>query len=244
MAGHSKWANIKHKKAAQDAKRGKVFTKIIKELMVSSKIGGSDPESNPRLRQAISSAKAANMPNDTMKRAIQKGAGELEGVNYEENTYEGYGPGGVAIIMDVMTDNKNRTVAEIRHLMSKYDGNLAENGSVSWMFEKLGKITISADDCDENKVFEEALESGADDFSALDNAFLITSSPSSTVDVADSMIKKGYNVISSGIEFVPKNTLKIEGDNVKKLINLIDQLEEHDDIQNIHSNFEPVDADL
>ena len=244
MAGHSKWANIKHKKAAQDAKRGKVFTKIIKELMVSSKIGGSDPESNPRLRQAISSAKAANMPNDTMKRAIQKGAGELEGVNYEENTYEGYGPGGVAIIMDVMTDNKNRTVAEIRHLMSKYDGNLTENGSVSWMFEKLGQITISADDCDENKVFEEALESGADDFSALDNAFLITSSPSSTVDVADSMIKKGYNVISSGIEFVPKNTLKIEGDNVKKLINLIDQLEEHDDIQNIHSNFEPVDADL
>ena len=131
-------------------------------------------------------------------------------VNYEENTYEGYGPGGVAIIMDEMTDNKNRTVAEIRHLMSKYDGNLAENGSVSWMFEKLGQITISADDCDENKVFEEALESGADDFSALDNAFLITSSPSSTVDVADSMIKKGYNVISSGIEFVPKNTLKIE----------------------------------
>ena len=244
MAGHSKWANIKHKKAAQDAKRGKVFTKIIKELMVSSKIGGSDPESNPRLRQAISSAKAANMPNDTMKRAIQKGAGELEGVNYEENTYEGYGPGGVAIIMDVMTDNKNRTVAEIRHLMSKYDGNLAENGSVSWILEKLRQITISADDCDENKVFEEALESGADDFTTLDDAFLITSSPSSTVDVADRMINKGYNVISSGIEFVPKNTLKLEGDNVKKLINLIDQLEEHDDIQNIHSNFEPVDADL
>ena len=165
-------------------------------------------------------------------------------MNYEENTYEGYGPGGVAIIMDVMTDNKNRTVAEIRHLMSKYDGNLAENGSVSWMFKKLGQIIISADDCDENKVFEEALESGADDFSALDNAFLITSSPSSTVDVADRMINKGYNVISSGIEFVPKNTLKLEGDNVKKLINLIDQLEEHDDIQNIHSNFEPVDADL
>ena len=242
MAGHSKWANIKHKKAAQDAKRGKVFTKIIKELMVSSKIGGSDPESNPRLRQAISSAKAANMPNDTMKRAIQKGAGELEGVNYEENTYEGYGPGGVAIIMDVMTDNKNRTVAEIRHLMSKYDGNLTENGSVSWMFEKLGQITISADGYDENKVFEEALERGADDFSKLDNAFLITSSPSSTVDIADAMIEKGYNVISSGIELVPKNTLKVKGDDVKKLINLINQLEEHDDIQNIYSNFELEDA--
>ena len=243
MAGHSKWANIKHKKAAQDAKRGKVFTKIIKELMVSAKIGGSDPESNPRLRQAISSAKAANMPNDTMTRAIQKGAGELEGVNYEENTYEGYGPGGVAIIMDVMTDNKNRTVAEIRHLMSKYDGNLAENGSVSWMFEKLGQITISADDYDENKVFEEALEIGADDFITLDNAFLITSSPTSTVDVADTMTEKGYNVISSGIELVPKNTLKVNGDDVKKIINLIDQLEEHDDIQNIYSNFEIEDAD-
>ena len=242
MAGHSKWANIKHKKAAQDAKRGKVFTKIIKELMVSAKIGGSDPESNPRLRQAISSAKAANMPNDTMTRAIQKGAGELEGVNYEENTYEGYGPGGVAIIMDVMTDNKNRTVAEIRHLMSKYDGNLAENGSVSWMFEKLGQITISADGYDENKVFEEALERGADDFSKLDNAFLITSSPSCTVDIADTMIEKGYNVISSGIELVPKNTLKVKGDDVKKLINLINQLEEHDDIQNIYSNFELEDA--
>ncbi len=242
MAGHSKWANIKHKKAAQDAKRGKVFTKIIKELMVSAKIGGSDPESNPRLRQAISSAKAANMPNDTMTRAIQKGSGELEGVNYEENTYEGYGPGGVAIIMDVMTDNKNRTVAEIRHLMSKYDGNLAENGSVSWMFERLGQITISADGYDENKVFEEALERGADDFSKLDNAFLITSSPSSTVDIADTMIEKGYNVISSGIELVPKNTLKVKGDDVKKLINLINQLEEHDDIQNIYSNFELEDA--
>ena len=242
MAGHSKWANIKHKKAAQDAKRGKVFTKIIKELMVSAKIGGSDPASNPRLRQAISSAKAANMPNDTMTRAIQKGAGELEGVNYEENTYEGYGPGGVAIIMDVMTDNKNRTVAEIRHLMSKYDGNLAENGSVSWMFEKLGQITISADGYDENKVFEEALERGADDFSKLDNAFLITSSPSSTVDIADTMIEKGYNVISSGIELVPKNTLKVKGDDVKKLISLINQLEEHDDIQNIYSNFELEDA--
>ena len=141
MAGHSKWANIKHKKAAQDAKRGKVFTKIIKELMVSAKSGGSDPEANPRLRQAISSAKAANMPNDTMTRAIQKGAGELKGVDYEESTYEAFGPGGVAIILDVMTDNKNRTVAEIRHLMTKYGGTLGENGSVSWMFEKLGQIS-------------------------------------------------------------------------------------------------------
>ena len=145
MAGHSKWANIKHKKAAQDAKRGKVFTKIIKELMVAAKNGGSDPDSNPRLRQAISSAKAANMPNETIVRNVQKGAGELEGVNYEEISYEGFGPHGVAIMIEVMTDNKNRTVAEIRHLMTKYGGNLGENGSVSWMFERLGQIVIHDD---------------------------------------------------------------------------------------------------
>jgi len=244
MAGHSKWANIKHKKAAQDAKRGKVFTKIIKELMVSAKSGGSDPEANPRLRQAISTAKAANMPNDTMNRAIQKGAGELEGTNYEEMTYEGFGPGGAAILMDIMTDNKNRTVAEIRHLMAKYGGNLGDNGSVSWMFEKLGQISIVANGHDENKVFEEVLEIGADDFIFSDNVFLITTDPSNTVDISDQLINKGYSIISSGIEMVPKNTLKVEGDDVKKLINLIENLEEHDDIQNIYSNFEVDDDQL
>ena len=244
MAGHSKWANIKHKKAAQDAKRGKVFTKIIKELMVSAKNGGSDPEANPRLRQAISTAKAANMPNDTIKRAIQKGAGELEGTNYEEMTYEGFGPGGAAILMDIMTDNKNRTVAEIRHLMAKYSGNLGENGSVSWMFEKLGQISIVANGHDENIVFEEVLEMGADDFVLSDNVFLITTDPSNTVDLSDQLIDKGYTVTSSGIEMVPKNILKVEGDDVKKLINLIEHLQEHDDIQNIYSNFEVDDDQL
>ena len=154
MAGHSKWANIKHKKAAQDAKRGKVFTKIIKELMVAAKNGGSDPDSNPRLRQAISSAKAANMPNETIVRNVQKGAGELEGVNYEEISYEGFGPHGVAIMIEVMTDNKNRTVAEIRHLMTKYGGNLGENGSVSWMFERLGQIVIHDDTSEEDILLE------------------------------------------------------------------------------------------
>ena len=244
MAGHSKWANIKHKKAAQDAKRGKVFTKIIKELMVSAKNGGSDPEANPRLRQAISTAKAANMPNDTIKRAIQKGAGELEGTNYEEMTYEGFGPGGAAILMDIMTDNKNRTVAEIRHLMAKYSGNLGENGSVSWMFEKLGQISIVANGHDENKVFEEVLEIGADDFILSDNVFLITTDPTNTVELSDQLMDKGYTIISSGIEMVPKNILKVEGDDVKKLINLIEHLEEHDDIQNIYSNFEVDDDQL
>ena len=158
MAGHSKWANIKHKKAAQDAKRGKVFTKIIKELMVAAKNGGSDPDSNPRLRQAISSAKEANMPNETIVRNVQKGAGELEGVNYEEISYEGFGPHGVAIMIEVMTDNKNRTVAEIRHLMTKYGGNLGENGSVSWMFERLGQIVIHDDTSEEDILLEDILE--------------------------------------------------------------------------------------
>ena len=214
MAGHSKWANIKHKKAAQDAKRGKVFTKIIKELMVSAKNGGSDPEANPRLRQAISTAKAANMPNDTIKRAIQKGAGELEGTNYEEMTYEGFGPGGAAILMDIMTDNKNRTVAEIRHLMAKYSGNLGENGSVSWMFEKLGQISIFENVHVENKLFEEVLEIGSDDFILSDNVFLITTDPTNTVELSDQLMDKGYTIISSGIEMVPKNILKVEGDDL------------------------------
>ena len=175
MAGHSKWANIKHKKAAQDSKRGKVFTKIIKELMVAAKTGGSDPEANPRLRQAISTAKAANMPSDTISRNVQKGAGELEGVDYEELSYEGFGPDGVAIIMDVMTDNKNRTVAEIRHLMTKFGGNLGENGSVAWMFEKLGQVIIKTESTNEEKLFNDALEAGADDFNKDASFFLITS---------------------------------------------------------------------
>ncbi len=244
MAGHSKWANIRHKKAAQDAKRGKVFTKVIKELMISAKNGGSDPDANPRLRQAISTAKAANMPNDTMTRAIQKGAGELEGATYKETTYEGYGPGGVAIMMDVMTDNKNRTVAEIRHIMNKYGGNLGENGSVEWMFEKSGQITLSANGHDEDVVLEEALEAGAEDFYISDREFIITASPADTVDVAETLGSKGYSVVSSTVEMVPKNTVKVEGNDVKRLITLMDYLEDHDDIQNIYSNFEIDDAEL
>ena len=244
MSGHSKWSTIKHKKAALDAKRGKVFTKVIKELMIAAKSGGSDPDSNPRLRQAISTAKASNMPNDTMNRAIQKGAGELEGVSYEETSYEGYGPGGVAIIMEIMTDNKNRTVAEIRHLMSKYDGNLGENGSVGWMFEKLGQIILSADSHNEEEAFTDALEFGADDFIAADNQFMITASPSETVNIAESMSDKGYSVISSAVEMVPKTMTKVSGDQVKKLIALLSLLEEHDDIQNIYSNIEFDEQDL
>ena len=238
MAGHSKWANIKHKKAAQDAKRGKVFTKIIKELMVAAKTGGSDPEANPRLRQAISTAKAANMPSDTISRNIQKGAGELEGVDYEELSYEGFGPEGVAIMMDVMTDNKNRTVAEIRHLVAKFGGNLGENGSVSWMFEKLGQIIVESESTNEENLFNDAIEAGADDFNREDVDFVISTNPALTVEIAENLQKKGYNVVSSKVEMVPKNIIEVPESDSSKLINLMEKLEEHDDVQNIASNFQ------
>tara|TARA_Y100000992_G_scaffold290981_1_gene247016 strand:- start:191 stop:922 length:732 start_codon:yes stop_codon:yes gene_type:complete len=238
MAGHSKWANIKHKKAAQDAKRGKVFTKIIKELMVAAKTGGSDPEANPRLRQAISTAKAANMPSDTISRNIQKGAGELEGVDYEELSYEGFGPEGVAIMMDVMTDNKNRTVAEIRHLMTKFGGNLGENGSVSWMFEKLGQIIVESESTNEENLFNDALEAGADDFNKEELDFIISTNPALTAEIAENLEKKGYSIVSSKVEMVPKNIIEVPESDSSKLINLMEKLEEHDDVQNIASNFQ------
>ena len=238
MAGHSKWANIKHKKAAQDAKRGKVFTKIIKELMVAAKTGGSDPEANPRLRQAISTAKAANMPSDTISRNIQKGAGELEGVDYEELSYEGFGPEGVAIMIDVMTDNKNRTVAEIRHLMAKFGGNLGENGSVSWMFEKLGQIIVESESTNEENLFNDALEAGADDFNREELDFVISTNPALTAEIAEDLQKKGYSVVSSKVEMVPKNIVEVPESDSSKLINLMEKLEEHDDVQNIASNFQ------
>ena len=243
MSGHSKWATIKRKKAATDAKRGKVFTKLIKELMIAARDGG-DIETNPRLRQAVSTAKTANMPNDNIKRAIQKGTGELEGVSYEEFTYEGYGPGGVALFMEVLTDNKQRTVADIRHAMNKHGGNLGENGSVAWMFEKLGQITISENGNDEDLVFEEALEAGADDFSNTDGEFIITTAPSETVNVSDALSKKGYNITSSAVEMVPKTTTKVEGSDVKKLMTLMEVLEDNDDIQNLYSNLDVDEEDI
>ena len=243
MSGHSKWATIKRKKAATDAKRGKVFTKLIKELMIAARDGG-DIETNPRLRQAVSTAKTANMPNDNIKRAIQKGTGELEGVSYEEFTYEGYGPGGVALFMEVLTDNKQRTVADIRHAMNKHGGNLGENGSVAWMFEKLGQITISENGNDEDLVFEEALEAGADDFSNTDGEFIITTAPSETVNVSDALSNKGYNITSSAVEMVPKTTTKVEGSDVKKLMTLMEVLEDNDDIQNLYSNLDVDEEDI
>ena len=238
MAGHSKWANIKHKKAAQDAKKGKVFTKIIKELTIVSRDGGSDPDSNPRLRQAISLAKSANMPNDTIERAIKKGAGELDGINYEEILYEGYGPGGIAIIMNVLTDNRNRTVAEIRHLMNKYGGNLGEAGSVSWMFRHKGQIIIDATSINEDVFIENVIDLEIEDLQTQKLEFTILTKPSDLFQIVDQIEKKGYPIKSSTLEYIAKSYVKIERSMVDKAITLMDCLDSHDDVQNIYSNLE------
>ena len=238
MAGHSKWANIKHKKAAQDAKKGKVFTKIIKELTIVSRDGGSDPDSNPRLRQAISLAKSANMPNDTIERAIKKGAGELDGINYEEILYEGYGPGGIAIIMNALTDNRNRTVAEIRHLMNKYGGNLGEAGSVSWMFRHKGQIIIDATSMNEDTFIENVIDLEIEDLQTQKLEFTILTKPSDLFQIVDQIEKKGYPIKSSTLEYIAKSYVKIEASMVDKAITLMDCLDSHDDVQNIYSNLE------
>jgi len=238
MSGHSKWATIKHKKAATDAKRGKIFTTIIKEITIAARESGGDPESNPRLRQAIANAKSANMPSDNITRAIKKGTGELPGVNYEETIYEGYGPAGVAIMMACLTDNKKRTVANIRHLITKYGGNLGENGSVSWMFDKKGQITLKANSVDEEKVFEDALEVGAEDFEVDGDFIIISTDPSDIMSVLDALEEKGYEVESANIDMVPKNLQNVDSDKEQSVITLLEALEDHDDIKAVFTNFD------
>ena len=238
MSGHSKWATIKHKKAATDAKRGKIFTTIIKEITIAARDGGGDPESNPRLRQAIANGKSANMPSDNITRAIKKGMGELPGVNYEETIYEGYGPAGVAIMMACLTDNKKRTVANIRHLITKYGGNLGENGSVSWMFDKKGQITLKANSVDEEKVFEVALEVGAEDFEVDGDFIIISTDPSDIMSVLDALEEKGYEVESANIDMVPKNLQNVDSDKEQSVITLLEALEDHDDIKAVFTNFD------
>jgi YebC/PmpR family DNA-binding regulatory protein len=238
MSGHSKWANIKHRKGAQDAKRGKIFTKIIKEITVATRMGGGDIDANPRLRKAVSNGKSNNLPIDNITRAIKKGTGELEGVSYEEVTYEGYGPGGVAIMMDIITDNKNRTVAEVRHLLSKYGGNLGENGSVSWVFDTKGQIILDSNTGEEDVVFEAALEAGADDFEANDGFYTITTEPTVLMDVRDSLENAGYEIRSAEIEMVPKTLQKLEGKEAQSALKLMDELEDNDDINKLYSNFD------
>ena len=237
MAGHSKWANIRHRKGAQDSKRGRIFTKIIKEITVSARLGGGDQDSNPRLRKAISNARSNNMPQDNIIRAIKKGTGELEGVKYEEMSYEGYGPNGIAIYIEVITDNKNRTVSEIRHILNKNNGNLAEPGSVSWMFERKGEIVISAFNGDEGKLFDDILETGASDFEMSENNVFVTTSQSDLMDVKDRLEEKGYNLKSTDIIMVPKSTQAVKEDDQDKIINLMELIDNHDDVNQVYSNF-------
>ncbi len=238
MAGHSKWANIKHRKAAQDSKRAKVWTKILKEITVAAKIGGGDIDSNPRLRTAVIAARAANVPKDTLDRAIKKGTGELEGVNYEEITYEGYGPFGVAIMLEVLTDNKQRTVAEIRHLLSKHGGNLGETGSVNWNFSRKGNIIVAAESVDEDELMMEALEAGAEDISKDGDSFTILTDQASFNNVHEAL-KETYEIVHAAIEQIPGTTVKIEDvDQASKYMKLFDLLDDHDDVQNAWDNSE------
>jgi len=241
MSGHSKWSTIKRKKAAIDAKRGKIFTTLIREITIAARAGGGDSASNPRLRHAISSARDANMPQDNIKKAIMIGTGELPGTTYEECTYEGFGPGGVAIFMEVLTDNKNRTVADIRHLITKYGGNLGENGSVAWMFDTKGQIILTRDNQDENTLFEAAIDAGAEDFEAVHDEFIITTDPADIMSVRNAIENKGYFVESSKVEMLPKNLHKINDENSEKAISLLNEIEDHDDIKSIYTNFEPAD---
>ena len=236
MSGHSKWSTIKRKKGAADAKRGKMFTKLIKEITIAAREGGSDPGANPRLRLAVDNAKAANMPADNIERAIKKATGELEGVIFHELTYEGYGPLGVAVIVEVATDNKNRTVADVRHLFSKYNGSLGENGSVAWMFNRKGVITLSTQDKTEDDIMDIVLEAGADDLQTEEDFFEVQTNLESFDSVRKALIAKELQVENASLQWIAKNVVKVNGEDAEKVIKLIDALEESDDVQNVFSN--------
>lgn len=244
MSGHSKWHTIKHKKGALDAKRGKIFTKLIKEITVAARTGGSgDVDANARLRKAVTDAKAQNMPNDTIDRAIKRGTGELEGVNYEELTYEGYGIGGVAVLIEAMTDNRNRTVAEIRHLFSKNGGNLGETGSVGWMFDRKGYIVVSKDAKPEDELFELVLEAGADDMQDSGEVFEIYTSQENFEPVVEALKAANVETENAEITMIPQNFTHLEGDDAKKMLKLYDALDDNDDVQKVFANFDIDDKD-
>ncbi len=239
MSGHSKWSTIKHKKAAQDAKRGKVFTKLIKEITVAARLGGGDPAANPRLRAAISAAKNANMPKDNIERAIKKGTGELEGVSYEDVTYEGYGPGGVAVLVETITDNRQRTVAEVRHIFAKRGGSMGEPGSVAWIFSKKGLIVVEKDKVDEETLMEVALEAGADDLQEQESEWEIVTSPESFSQVKAALESQNIPILSAEVTMVPQNTVKIEDEQkAAQLMKLMEALEDNDDVQHVYANFD------
>lgn len=238
MSGHNKWAKVKHVKAKQDAIRGRVFTRIIKEITIAARNGGGDEAANPRLRKAIQDAKAANMPANNIERAIKKGTGELEGVSYEEATYEGYAPGGAALIVDVVTDNKNRTVADIRHIFSKHGGNMGESGSVAWMFEKKGIFTVTTEGKSEDDLLEIVLECGAKDLKFDSESSDILSAPSDFDAVKTALEAKGLKIEKAETGMYPKNTIKIEAKDAAQLLRFMDAIEDHDDVQHVYSNFD------
>jgi YebC/PmpR family DNA-binding regulatory protein len=236
MSGHSKWASIKHKKGALDAKRGKIFTRIIKELTVAARNGGGDPNTNPRLRTVVAEAKAVNMPADNIKRAIQRGTGELPGVSYEEITYEAYGPGGVAIMIEVLTDNKNRTVGEMRHTLAKYGGNLGEANSVAWMFEKKGYIVVEKSRADEDQLMSVVIDAGADDMRDDDDNWEIVTPPDAYERVLDAVKALGIEPAASEVAMLPQNYIKLEGKSAQQMVRLMDLLEEHEDTKKVWTN--------
>ncbi len=238
MSGHSKWSTIKHKKALKDARRGKVFTKLIKDLTIAARVGGSDLSANPRLRTAIAAAKAASMPNDTIDRAIKKGAGELAGVTYEEILYEGRGPGGVAIMVQVLTDNKNRTVSEIRHFFTKHGGNLGTPNSVAYMFTKKGIITVDKAQADEDRLMEVVLDAGAEDVTAGGQLFEVVTPPGGVDVVPEAVEKVGITVASAEATMVPQNTVTLSGKEAEQTLKLLDALQEHDDVQSVSANLD------
>jgi YebC/PmpR family DNA-binding regulatory protein len=243
MSGHSKWSSIKHKKAAKDAKRGKLFTKLIKEITVAARMGGGDIDANPRLRTAVSTAKAQSMPNDNIDRAIRKGTGDLEGAEIVELTYEGYGPGGMAVMVEALTDNKNRTVADVRHLFAKHGGNLGENGCVAFMFDRVGQIRIGGG-VGEDQVFEVAAEAGAEDVVADDGAVLVVTPVERLEDVRAACEHAGLQVESAEVVLEPKSTVSLEGSAASSALKLLDALEDHDDVQRVSANFEIDDEQL
>jgi len=239
VSGHSKWSTIKRKKGAIDAKRGKIFTRLIKEITVAARMGGGDPLGNPRLRSAIASAKTENMPKDNIDRAIKKGTGELEGAVYEEITYEGYGPGGVAVLVDCMTDNRNRTVADIRHYFSKSGGNLGESGCVSWMFDKKGTIVVDKETIGEEELMDKALEAGAEDVVEEDSYYQVVTAPDDFEAVREALEADGIKFLEASVAMVPKTTVDItEEKPARQIMKLLENLEDHDDVQNVYANFD------
>ncbi|TDI92802.1 MAG: YebC/PmpR family DNA-binding transcriptional regulator [Caldithrix sp.] len=238
MSGHSKWSTIKRKKGKADAERGKIFTRLIKDITVAARNGGGDETANPRLRSAVAAAKSANMPSTNIERAIKKGTGELPGVIYEEGTLEGYGPAGVALYIEILTDNRNRTVADVRHSLTKYGGNLAESGAVAWMFEKKGLITVPSEGLDEEAILMAVMEAGAEDLKSEEGFFEIVSSTEDLVKVKETLESSGIKYDSANLTMYPKNTIKVEGNHAESLLKILDALEDLDDVQNVYSNFD------